>query len=119
MVARQARSKKLTLPMFFWNIEKWKRQFLLQIRQANSLLKLYSYQAILRALRTYEGKKVFSLGAPFLDPLIKAEQEKLDRDKQRIVETPAPPVEHVHTEPQAPRPAFVPKQNALSKLKEL
>lgn len=126
MVARKARKEGTDLPLKFWEKERWKRDFLLQLRHAHSLLKVYSHEAIVAALRTRKGSTVYSLGAQFiLDPLIRVEQERLDRraaaaDVKAQADpkpTPPPPVAEAPVAEQ-PRPAFV-RENTLSKLKGL
>lgn len=125
MCARQARKDKTELPLKFWNEEKWKRVFLLQHRFALSLLKVYDAESVMRALRTSTGKGVYSLGAKFLDPLVRDEQRKAERQEAaraaKSVEPPVssePPAERPK-EAEPPRPAFVRKQTNLSKLKNI
>lgn len=120
MCDRQARAKNKGLVDHFWTKPPWNREFKMQARNAAALLKLYSPEAIMRALRTPKGKKAYSLAAPWLDPLIKEEQEILDRNQQKLeaaiasaTEAPAPKVT------EKPRPAFVPKQSKLNKLRNL
>ena len=121
MVARQAKKDGTDLPIKFWEHLRWKRIFLCQLRFANSLLKIYDINAIIKALRSKRGKSIYSLGAKsILDPLIKVEQERLDH-KEEIASEPKPvetsrPVETPKVE--APRPAFV-QNTTLSKLKNL
>lgn len=74
---RQAANKGQQLPTRFWNISPWDRAFKMQINLAQGLLKIYSAAAIMRALQTDEGKKIYSLSAPWLDPLIQKEEAKL------------------------------------------
>ena len=124
MVARQAKKDGTDLPIKFWEIERWKRIFLLQVRHATSLLKLYDINAIIKALRSKRGKNIYSLGAKFIDPLIRVEQERLDRHEEVIElksQNDPKPVEPPSDEPKelkAPRPAFV-QNTTLSKLKDL
>jgi len=126
MVARKARYEKTELPLKFWEQERWKRDFLLQLRHANSLLKVYSFAAIIAALKSKKGANLFSLGAQFiLDPLVRTEQERLDRRENaaeaKAQADPKPELPPATAEPpvtEQPRPAFV-RPNALSKLKGL
>ena len=123
MCDRKARKQGTTLGFKFWDKSNpvWQREFLLQARHATSLLKLYSVEAIVRALRAPKGKTVYSLAAKWLDPLIKEEQIKLDvaRSKQesRLSQQPEPDTSPMVIE--APRPVFAPKESALSKLRRL
>lgn len=119
MVARKARKDGVDLPSYFWNTEKYKREFLLQLRHVLALLKLYSPDAIVRALRTRKGKTLYSFGAKFaLDPLIRDEQTKIDRVASATTEAKetVPERDEVTTS-QAPRPAFQPTNR--SSLKDL
>lgn len=75
MLERQ--NKDITLPPHFWNDDKWARPFKTQLRFAIQLLKLYSFEAIQLALSSKQGKNIYSLGAKWLDPLIKQEEHKL------------------------------------------
>lgn len=123
MCFRIARKDKRTLPLRFWKTEAWERPFLLQLRHANGLLKLYSAEAIIRALRTPEGKKVYSLGAQWLDPVIRVEQEKVDRqaaarEEEARKPTPAPTsAEPRKAEP--PRKSYSARPTHLDRLREL
>lgn len=125
MCDRKARSKGTALPARFWKVDGsiWKREFLQQVRHANALLKAYSVEAIIRALRTKEGKRIYSFGATWLDPIIKAEQEALDRQKAAAEATAAatpPPLTGDEVAPvEKPRPAFVPGASPLTKLRNL
>lgn len=119
MVSRICRKENgHDLPQYFWNVEKWKRLFLLQVRHASALLRLYSVDAIVKALRDKRGSWITSLGAKsVLDPLVREEQRKLDL---RAASAPPPQEDEAVPPPiiQAPRPALV-AENTLSKLKGL
>lgn len=69
----------ITLPPKFWNDKRFARTYKLQLIMANALLKKYSAQAIIAALQSSKGKRIWSLSAKFLDPIIEVEQKKLDR----------------------------------------
>ena len=69
--------KNIKLPEKFWSDERYKRDFALQLRFANQLLKLYPFQAILNALNSKGGQNTYSLGAKWLDPICKQEEEKI------------------------------------------
>ena len=123
MCDRMARKERTALPAKFWSTSAlWKKTFLVQLRFANSLLKLYSVAAIIDGLKHPKGKNVYSLGARFLDPLIKDEQERLDRQAAELAKVVAsiPQVEesfpaHAST----PRPVFQPQKSQLDKLRSL
>lgn len=84
MTARVADRDRYKLPDRFWleKGSKWELEFRQQARKAAELLKDYSIEAIIAALRSTRGKKVYSLGAKsVLAPLIKAEQKVLDHKR--------------------------------------
>ncbi len=108
------------MPLKFWSLDKWKRDFLQQLRFANSLLKIYSASAISAALRSPAGKNVYSLGAKWLDPAIKREQERIDKEQARLTTAPVIelPPEPIKAEP--PREGFIGADNTLiTKLRKL
>jgi sulfur relay (sulfurtransferase) DsrC/TusE family protein len=114
---RLAQKDKVDLPAKFWNLTKWKRTFLYQVQLANGLLKIYKPEAIVAALR--KQKNIYSLGAKFLDPLIRVEQEDMERKEviaKKAEDIPQPePVNTVNK----PRPRFTEKKSILNKLREL
>ncbi len=124
MVDRIARKEKQELPLRFWEIDRWKRHFMLQLRLANGILKLYSIEAIIKALRSKQGKGIYSLGANWLDPLVKVEQDKIDEQLRKQSE-----IEPVHETDDSSsvinnettiRPSFnESKINTLNKLRDL
>jgi len=73
---RLAFKQKKQLVYRFWNTQEWKAVFLNQMRAAQSLLKLYTVQAIMNVLS--QNKNVYSLRAPWLDAQFQVEQLKLD-----------------------------------------
>ncbi len=122
MCDRMARKEGRELQFHFWNLDLWKRKFLLQVRAANSLLKVYDCFAIIRALKTTEGKRIYSLGAKWLVPIVKLKQEEIRLQKIAQEEFKPEPkeVEPVETKIEPPRPSFpAKKRNTLSMLKDL
>src|SRR5687768_14677129 len=78
--ARIARRDNVELVEGFWKSPRWSRECRLQLVLAASLLKEFSVAAVLAALKTTRGKRLYSLGLKsVLVPLIQAEQERLDR----------------------------------------
>lgn len=127
MTARVADRDKYKLPDRFWldRGSKWELEFRQQARKAAELLKDYSIQAVIAALRSTRGKKVYSLGAKStLVPLIKAEQKILDHKallaaeqaRERAEESPPAQPELPAAPPPAPPAA---KPSTLSKLRDL
>ena len=68
----------------FWSTKKWSSFYRSQIGSANKLLTEYTDKAIIRALNTNEGKKIFSLRAPHLKDIIVREQAKIDSENKQI-----------------------------------
>lgn len=62
----------------FWTQKKWSTFYKNQIGSAHKLLKKYTAKAIINALMSNEGKKIFSLRAPHLPAIIEKEQQKID-----------------------------------------
>jgi hypothetical protein len=123
MCARKASRDDTALPSNYRQSPKWKDHFEHQERQATRLLKRYEKDALFRALKMKEGKKVYSLGASWVDGLVLAEQERLDIQKKAAeVKAQAEPVSEPCSEPAArepPRPVFAPEKTLLSKLRGL
>lgn len=84
MCENMARKNGQVLPYKFWNEYAWKTAFKRQLLLANSLLKLYSAPAIIQAIRSKEGQKIYSLAAPWLDAII----EKFEKVEKKPVEAP-------------------------------
>lgn len=85
MIERQ--NKNIKLPQQFWNDARWKRNFLVQLRLAASLLKLYDADVIIKGLESRELKNVYSLGAKWIDPVllrIKTEMDNQAKAKEII-----------------------------------
>lgn len=119
MVARQARTKGADVPHRFWNKPQWKRDFLVQLRHAASLLMLYDAEAIIRVLRA-GGKKAFTLSAPWLDPLFQVEHDRLLKERERRQsETVEQAPQTLPTKSEPPREAFTKQTSPLDKLRKL
>ena len=74
---REAESTNEGQPAFkLWNTTKWKNKFRSQVTKAYQLLKKYDDIAIINALKSDRGKRIYSLRVKFLEPLIKKEQTK-------------------------------------------
>lgn len=73
------------LAVKFWQDKTWGKFFRQQMTLANGLLKIYSPQAIIAALKRPEAKKVYSLGAKWiLDKLFDEEQNKFDARQKKL-----------------------------------
>ena len=67
----------------FWNSEKWNGLYKQQIFVAHKLVKKYNDSAIVKALNSSRGKRIYSLRFPGLEDLIKKEQEKMELQEQK------------------------------------
>lgn len=74
----KAKSQNQTLVLQFWKDKEWGKFFQTQLRVCHKLLNKYKAKAIINALVGWQGKKIFSLHAPWLEDIIKVEQKKLD-----------------------------------------
>jgi hypothetical protein len=83
---RKAQSEKRDLSVKFWESDYWSAYFRSQIPTANKLLKKYDAEAIIKALKHWKAKNIYSLRAPHLIPLIEAEQKIID-SKPPVVES--------------------------------
>jgi hypothetical protein len=107
-----------TLPLKFWNDERFARDFKLQKIKAFSLLKIYDGQVIMNVLTLYKYKNIYSLNCKFLDPVFAQEQEKLNRLKEKVAAAAEKQeAEIVLDVPSGTdRPAFTTKESILDKL---
>jgi len=119
MIERQTLKKGRKPPMYFWKLPQYEKAYRLQLRHANTLIRLYSAPAVSRALRRKEAKGLYSLGAPWLDDLVKQENAAIQAEQQRQAERQTPAPEASPNLPAGPRPAFVNQKSTLNKLKEL
>lgn len=119
MCSRIAKHQGKSLCHRFWSSEPWERTFLLQLRHANSLLKIYSIDEIRGALNSPEGKRIYSLGAKFLDPLISKERHRIQT--QAALPKPEPKIRPAEAPSQVepPRPIFSMNSSPLKKLRDL
>jgi hypothetical protein len=83
---RKAQSENRDLSIKFWESDYWAKYFKNQIPTANKLLKKYDAEAIIKALKHWKAKNIYSLRAPHLIPLIEAEQKIID-SKPPVVES--------------------------------
>jgi len=71
---KKARKDNIDLPIKFWEIKEWKNYFRYQITLANKLLKEFSEDAIMAALKDNRCWKTYSLRSPFLRSIIEEKQ---------------------------------------------
>lgn len=75
---KAADKKKEFLTDNFWDKIQWKVFYKQQCMAARALLKLYSVQAIIKALNDKKSWGIFSLRSPFLDNIIIVYQKTVD-----------------------------------------
>lgn len=79
MCERTAKKDKLEITPKFWNTVRWAGVFLKQLAHANKLLSIYDPSVVSAALRTREGKNIYSLGAPWLINILKIEKNNVKK----------------------------------------
>ena len=105
-----ATKKHISLKDRFWSEPEWKSFFKLQILQANALLKTYSVNAILMALEDNRLLSLYSLRAPWLEPIIIEKQRELDKNAALCYNLETDNVDN------KPKEQFKTKQNLVDKL---
>lgn len=81
---KKAKLNKQDLHYRFWVNKQWEKFYKDQIASANKLLKKYSDTAIVRALNSLKAQKIYSLRAPFLVPIIEAEEQILQSENTEL-----------------------------------
>lgn len=100
------------LPDRFWELPGWNKYYKEQIICAHHLLKKYSDTAIIRSLRSREGRSTYSLRAPYLLRLVEEEEKKVKLEsKSQAEDVEIPDVN------QKPRPKLI-KKTGLENLEE-
>lgn len=112
---RIAAKRGATLVTRFWQTKAWQVVYTTQLRHANSLLKLYDQEAVMKAFR--EQPHVFSLGAPFFHKHIADIQSNIDAQR-KLANTIPDPVEKTDTK-QGPRQGVSRPNSARNKLREI
>lgn len=110
-----ANQKQLRLTQSFWDFLEWKTIFGKQLLLAKALLKIYSANAIIAALKNPLSNYVYSLGLQsILDPIIQAEEAKIKETEKlaQSVKTVDEPQEFKHVK------SFG-KQSTINKLRGL
>jgi hypothetical protein len=80
----KAKKDKKDLHYRFWLNKEWAYYFRNQIATANKLLQKYSDVAVVRALKSLNASRIYSLRAPHLLPIIEQEQKKLDSENKTL-----------------------------------
>lgn len=77
--AKQAAKEGVTLSRGFWRTSvRWNKIFSLQSRAASALLRLFPLEVVGAVLRGPQGRRVYSLAAPWLTDLCRDEQRRLE-----------------------------------------
>lgn len=108
---KKAQADRKELPIKFWEIDEWKKYFRYQITIANQLLKDFSEEAVIAALRDNRCWKTYSLRSPFLQGIIKEKQASI---KERPTDT-----NYGVSEKEVPSYKKNTKKTIVSKLKDL
>lgn len=112
---KRASIQKKHLGQHFWKDKEWAVFYKQQILAANGLLKIYSVQAILNALKNRAAYRIYSLRAPHLDGIIEQEEKKIRLIKEQTVKQSI-----IVGQPQQTVVTHLPKQTSVvDKLKEL
>lgn len=77
---RKALIDKVDLHYKFWTQKYWAMFYRNQIASANKLVKKYDPKAIIRALQTAQGKKIYSLRAPHLIAIIEQQAANIAQE---------------------------------------
>jgi hypothetical protein len=77
---RKAQTSKQDLHYRFWIEKTWASFYRNQIGSANKLLKKYPAKAIIRALNTDQGRKIYSLRAPHLPAMIENQEQIIQQE---------------------------------------
>jgi hypothetical protein len=109
---RKAKKDGNDLHHRFWLSDKWNKYFRNQIPTANKLCKQFSARAIINALNTTAGLRIFSLRAPHLVPIIEQEEVKLAAQNTEMRKEVDRSEKKTFTKHKT-------KQNIISKLREL
>ena len=80
----KAKLSKEDLHYRFWVSKKWSAYYRNQIASANKLLEKYSPEAVVAALNSPEAKKIYSLRAPHLVPIIETQEKILASKNQTL-----------------------------------
>jgi|LULG01.1.fsa_nt_gb hypothetical protein len=84
-------SNEGSLAYKFWNTDKWKKTYTHQIILANRLVEDYDERAVIKALKSSRGCKIYSLRFPSLVDLIKSEEDilnRLDAFEEQVIQLP-------------------------------
>jgi hypothetical protein len=96
----------------FWNTKKWQKTYQLQVIAANRLVEKYDERAIIAALKSKRGSKIYSLRFPALEEMIEEQVEILKKK-----DTDSPTINHTETSSKPMKPFG--RKSKIQKLREL
>jgi len=99
----------------FWTNKNWASFYRSQIASAHKLLKTYDATAIIKALKNSKARKIYSLRAPHLIPIIETEQSILSSIEHKTVDY----TDNRKTKNTKFRKELDSKKNIISKLREI
>tara|TARA_Y100001938_G_C7831399_1_gene301551 strand:+ start:54 stop:524 length:471 start_codon:yes stop_codon:yes gene_type:complete len=112
-----AKKKCIELPDKFWNLSKWGSLFRRQVQMASSLLVMYDAEAVYKSLKDKRLSNVRSFGAfscSFFSKVLDEYQSSYEAEKRSQEES-----EELAARDTRKLPTYTPKQNKLSRLKEI
>lgn len=107
-----ATKEKRDLHYRFWLNKDWEKFYKSQICSANKLLQKYEDRAIVAALKTPKGQKIYSLRAPYLTAMIEEQTKILSSQNTKLTQSINRSVDSSGKNTQQ-------KLNILDKLKEI
>ena len=109
---KQAAKKHKDLPIQFWKLPEWQKEFVSQTRAANKLVKKYGPKPIIQAIKK---RNIWSLRPKWVEAIIKEEFNKLEQEKrQAMVDDP-----YHHKQEPLISPAKTTKRQSRSKIDDL
>jgi ribosomal protein S25 len=82
---RIAKKNKKDLHYRFWVSEEWQKEYKGQITAAHKILKNFDAKAVINALLTDDGRKIYSLRAQHLMDMIRKQQTILDNTPEPVL----------------------------------
>jgi len=76
----KAKKDKLDLHYRFWTNKKWEVYYRNQIAAAHKLLEKYKPKSIIKALKSKQAEKIYSLRAPHLPAIIEQQEQMIESE---------------------------------------
>lgn len=84
MCIRQAKKNGERLGPGFWNTDRWRKTYKLQIIKANALLRVFSERALVASLHTKKGELIWSLHWRDLAELVIIEENRIAQTEEKL-----------------------------------